>query len=124
MVGSSNYNKVGSYNVICDRCGQKRKREQCRTEWTGLLTCTQCWDPKHPWNEPLPIVVDGLPVKDARPRPQPKEINVEIITSIWGQQYLTKEGIKTDVNWEDWDTNWDADTYESILWSPENFPLR
>lgn len=74
--GSSDYYKKGSYNFICYRCSQKRKREEIRPEWTGVLVCYHCWEPKHPWNEPLPVPIDGLPVPDAGPRNREVDIDV------------------------------------------------
>lgn len=124
MSGSANYNKLGSYNIICDRCGQKRKREQCKFEWTGLLTCTQCWDPRHPWTEPLPVVIDGLPVPDARPRPAPKEIEVELSRSIWNVQYYTLSGLQPNIGWTGWNTAWDEGNGDLLPWSPANNPLQ
>ena len=43
-----NYYKPGSYNVICDRTGFKLKREQCQTEWNGLLVRRESWEARHP----------------------------------------------------------------------------
>ena len=46
---NSNYYKAGSWNVHCMRCGFKRKAEDIRKEWTGLLVCSDtCWEPRHP----------------------------------------------------------------------------
>lgn len=40
---------AGDYNVICDRCGFKKKRSECRKTWDGLLVCADtCWEPRHP----------------------------------------------------------------------------
>lgn len=48
-MGSADYLKLGSWNVICDRCGVKRKADQVRKEWTGLIVCSdKCWEPRHP----------------------------------------------------------------------------
>lgn len=119
----NNYYKIGSYNIICDRCGQKKKAEQCRKEWTGLLTCTNCWDPKHPWNEPLPIAVDGLPVSNARPRPNPVYVSIgEFGASKWGVAYSQFGSTVPDISWSGWDKTWGADV--TLSYTPENFPLR
>lgn len=38
----------GDWNCICDRCGQKLKASELKQEWTGLIVCTPCWEPRHP----------------------------------------------------------------------------
>lgn len=68
---SANYFKLGSWNVICDICGKKRKRERVKKTWDGFLACLEtCYDIKHPNEYPRKIFPDGLPVSDARPRPE------------------------------------------------------
>lgn len=69
---TNDFYKQGSHNVICDICGKKRKREQCKITWDGYLACTveNCWYPKHPNDYPRKIIPDGYPVQDARPRAQ------------------------------------------------------
>lgn len=32
----------------CDRCGFIYKREELIKEWTNLMVCSPCWDPRHP----------------------------------------------------------------------------
>ena len=39
---------LGEWNVLCDRCGVQFKASQLRDEWTGLKTCSECWEPRHP----------------------------------------------------------------------------
>jgi len=40
---------TGKYAIaICDRCGQQYNFHQLRKEWNGLMTCPECWEPKHP----------------------------------------------------------------------------
>jgi|TARA_E500000318_G_C3554400_1_gene210410 hypothetical protein len=38
--------------AICDRCGQRYRYLKLRKEWTGLKTCPDCFEPKHPQLEP------------------------------------------------------------------------
>lgn len=38
----------GEWNFCCDRCGFEFKSSQARHEWTGLIVCPYCWDPRHP----------------------------------------------------------------------------
>lgn len=121
---NNNYYNEGSYNIICDRCGQKKKREQCKKEWTGLLVCQRCWDPRHPWTLALPIAIDGLPVKDARPRPNTVYVLPYGIydLSIWGGSYVTHDGIlSNDITWEGFDAYWEGDT--DLPYNSTNFPL-
>jgi hypothetical protein len=43
-----NYLKLGEWNCICDRCGFEFKSGQLKKEWTGLMVCAPCWEPRHP----------------------------------------------------------------------------
>ena len=47
-MGHADYYRAGSHNWICDRCGFKYKAEEKRREWTGLIVCPECWEPRHP----------------------------------------------------------------------------
>ena len=38
----------GQWNAICDRCGLQHKSGELREEWTGLMVCKPCWEPRHP----------------------------------------------------------------------------
>lgn len=38
----------GEHLVICDQCGFRKLRSQCRKQWDGLLVCGPCYDPRHP----------------------------------------------------------------------------
>jgi hypothetical protein len=60
--------KKGDNWVICDRCGFKVYRSACGTEWTGLLVCKKCFEPRHP-QLLIPIQrFDKQWVEEARPR--------------------------------------------------------
>lgn len=66
----------GDWNLICDICGAKRKRSECRPSYRDgdlpvFIACKDgCADDRHPCNDPPPIFVDELyPVPDARPEP-------------------------------------------------------
>lgn len=59
----------GDHNVICDRCGFKKKRSECRKEWTGLLVCKKCWEPRHP-QDFVKARADKQGVPDPRPDTQ------------------------------------------------------
>lgn len=56
----------------CDRCGLiVEPHSKLRKEWTGLLVCPECWDPKPAEMRPPPVKPEGLPVRNARPEPEP-----------------------------------------------------
>jgi len=66
-MGRADYLKIGSHNVICDRCGRKYKAEEIVKEWTGLMVCKRkCYEPRHP-QEFLKGRKDDPSVRDARP---------------------------------------------------------
>jgi len=120
---SANYFKLGSYNVICDRCRQKYKRDDCRKEWNGLLVCKFCWDPKHPWLEPLPQVIDGKGMPDARPRPNETYTDISSSDLVkWGGPYLVGTDLVTDLSWDSWSAFWDGDDRQPF--SSTSFPLK
>ena len=55
-MGTADYLKLGSWNVICDRCGVKRKADQVKKEWTGLIVCRdKCWEQRHPQDFVRPV---------------------------------------------------------------------
>ena len=116
---SKNNYDIGNFNTICDNCGAKRKRSECKMTWDGFLMCTvkntSCWYPRHPNDFPLPIINDGLPVIDARPKP-PQTANVYVslppieITK-WEDKGLTFNSL----TWL-----WDDDISQSILFNDGN----
>ena len=107
---SENYYDQGNWNVICDICGKKRKRSQCKKTWDGFLACTveKCFYTKHPNDYPRRIVPDGLPVPDARPRPdlvsEMSSIPVPGITR-WTD---------TGLRWNTQNWRWDDDTSKQV----------
>jgi len=38
----------GDHLVICDMCGFKYYRSECRFNYRNLLVCEKCWEPRHP----------------------------------------------------------------------------
>ena len=112
---SNDFYSVGDHNVICDICGKKRKRSQCRMQWDGILAClvTNCWSPKHPNEYPRPTINDGLPVANARPR-----------ESVANRNYITVPGINkwtdTWLLWEDINLRWDDDPSQTPLFHDGN----
>jgi hypothetical protein len=71
---------LGDANAICDRCGFYKYQSQLRKEWTGAMTCKECWDPRHPQD-----FVKARPernnVKDARPGAEPWFVEANEITA-------------------------------------------
>ena len=66
---AASYYKSGSWNFICEVCGQQYKAEQMRKRWDGVITCPKDWEPRHPQdfvrgvkdNPSVPIVRDEAP---------------------------------------------------------------
>ena len=44
---SNTYYAKGQHNAICDRCGFEYKSSQLKKEWTNLMVCRDCWEPRH-----------------------------------------------------------------------------
>lgn len=62
----------GNHWVICDRCGFKYRRSETQMEWTGLIVCKECWDPK-PVYPTSPV--DKQAVDNPRPRQTDKFVD-------------------------------------------------
>ncbi len=45
---SSNYYKEGSFNCICDVCGQKHKAQSMKQRWDGFMVCVDDFEQRHP----------------------------------------------------------------------------
>lgn len=58
---------AGDPNRMCDRCGLQRRVSTTSKEWTGLIVCAECRDPKPSDLSPPVVGPEGLPIKDARP---------------------------------------------------------
>lgn len=100
---SNDFYSKSDHNVQCDFCGAKRKRSQCRLQWDGLLACTvnNCYSPKHPNEYSRPVINDGLPVSNARPRVEVANANFLRIggTTRWSD--ITLRFSKPDWLWSD-----------------------
>lgn len=57
--------KSGDHYVICDQCGFKKYRSECRFQWDNLLVCKECYDPRHPQLD-IQVKKESTP-KDLRP---------------------------------------------------------
>jgi len=63
--------------AICDRCGQQYKFLELKKEWNGLMTCPECYEPKHPQLDPPYHSADALALPWARPaRQEPMTVYV------------------------------------------------
>ena len=67
--GPYDYREIGSYNVICDVCGFKRKAENTRIRWDGARVCDDDFEPRHP-QDFVTARKDRQTVPNARPDPQ------------------------------------------------------
>lgn len=74
---------------FCDICGCKFHASQLRMQWDGILAClpNRCWSPKHPADNPLPVVIDNLMIPNARPE-LPDEFISEREFSRWGGAWI------------------------------------
>lgn len=67
MSGPFSYSP-GRVWAICDRCYNKLDHAALRKEWTGLLVCPQCYDPRPAQlTPPFVDAREGVPVKEPRP---------------------------------------------------------
>jgi hypothetical protein len=77
-MGEKDFLKLGSWNVCCDRCGQKYKGEELQKEWTGLRVCHSCHEPRNQQD-----FLKGVP--DCKPksyyRPEAVETFVDVSTT-------------------------------------------
>ncbi len=65
---AASYYKSGSWNFICEVCGQQHKAEQMRKRWDGVITCPRDWEPRHP-QDFVRGVKDNQSVPISRPEP-------------------------------------------------------
>jgi hypothetical protein len=77
------YWRSGSWNVICDVCGEKFKADQLRKRWDGLMVCSEDWEIRHPQDLIRPIK-ERNSVPWTRPRPTDIEVLVCSLAGING----------------------------------------
>lgn len=66
-----NYLELGSWNVVCDRCGYEYKHHQLQKEWTGLMVCRKCYEPRHPQTLIKAMATESVP---SWTRPEPTDV--------------------------------------------------
>lgn len=74
--------KPGRWSAICDRCGLEYNSDQLKTEWTGLMVCAPCWEPRHPQD-----FIRARPEKIVPPwtRPEPEDTFIYVCSIFaWG----------------------------------------
>lgn len=62
----SDYKPGGTWGC-CDRCAFDWRLTDLRKEWTGLMVCPPCFDPRPAELSPPLVYPEGLPVPNARP---------------------------------------------------------
>lgn len=63
----SNLYIPGRPKATCDRCSFERRHDELQKEWTGLLVCAPCLDPRPPQLDAPNVAPEGLPIQDPRP---------------------------------------------------------
>lgn len=67
------------WSAVCDRCGFEFKSYQLQKEWNGLMTCKECWEPRHPQDfVRVPAETVALPWT----RPEPPDEFLPVCTAI------------------------------------------
>lgn len=74
------YYKPGSFWRVDDRSGFKRRAENTRQEWTGLIVDDNLWEPRQP-QDLVRGVKDIQSVALARPRQEDQFIRLGILTA-------------------------------------------
>ena len=82
----------GKYALaLCDRCGQQYKFLELKKEWNGLMTCPECYEPKHPQLEPKNASADPQALPWTRPARQEP---VTVFVGAPGDSSFTSDGMQ------------------------------
>lgn len=73
------------WNALCDRCGFKFKSFQLKKEWTGLMVCDPCWEPRHE-QDLIKVPKEEEQIPWSRPEPADTFIDVDYVASDVGVQ--------------------------------------
>lgn len=79
---------IGQWNAICDRCRWKFKNVELQKEWTGLMVCKDCWEPRHP-QDFVKVRIDEQALPWTRPEPTDTFIDVDYVADTVGVQENT-----------------------------------
>ncbi len=84
-MGNRDHLKLGSWAVICDRCGFKFRGEELITEWNNLKVCRTCHEPRNQQD-----FLTGVP--DVKPMPYTRPVTTEVFidTSVPVNPYSLK----------------------------------
>lgn len=77
---------ASAWSALCDRCGFKYKSFQLRKEWTGLMVCKDCWEPRHP-QDLIKIPKEDVSVPWSRP--EQADVFITVTYSTAGNQENT-----------------------------------
>lgn len=80
--------EIGLWNAECDRCGFKFKNVDLRKEWNGLMTCKDCWEPRHPQD-----FLKGVPDDSSVPWSRPDSDADTNTTDINGDSIITDNSV-------------------------------
>ena len=78
--------------ALCDRCGQQYKFLRLRKEWNGLMTCPECFEPKHPQLDPPHHISDPEALRQARPEVPLPQAQLGVIFA-FGPSNTTVSGV-------------------------------
>lgn len=91
--------------AICDRCGRRRRHRELKREWTQLMVCPECFDPRPVHLDPPKIDArEGMPIKDPRPEQDPVFVtdgNPVTITTDWTAPAATAQTAVTFITDDD-----------------------
>ena len=67
----------GDWNIICEKCGMKRKASECSLNWQNQLVCGPCWESRHPQE-----YVKGIPDNQSVPIARPDVVAIQGETTV------------------------------------------
>ena len=92
LKGPADHLELGAWNMICMRCGVKRKNYDIEKEWTGLLVCREkCLDHRHP-QDFVRGVKDDQSVPYTAPEPTDTYVSVTYDTTTGVQEHTIPSG--------------------------------
>lgn len=75
----------GDWNAVCDRCGFHYKASALKKEWTGLMVCARCWEPRHPQTL-IKVPEEQIAVPWSRPEQADVFIEIDYVDASVGTQ--------------------------------------